>query len=1043
MTAPASVILASAGSGKTFELAGRYVRALLESGGLPDKILATTFTRKAAGEMFAKVLERLIGASKGDNVAAGSLGCTPQEARELALGLARRIDRVRVQTLDSYFAEIGRFGASELGLTPGWRILDEVEVDETREQAIDLLCSRVEARALLRIIESMNNGGLPMRPRAELIRRAIELHDAFVDSGGTAEKWGVIRGDESAVLDSESISAQIAALGALPPVLTNEGSPHKGFARARDELASAARSRDWERFLDQTVTKAALEGKPYSRCQIPAAMREILLKLARHGTAAIASALAESSRAAGGLIQAFDSAYLETKRAENGVTFDDLPRLMLALSPEESEWVSYRMDGQVDHLLLDEFQDTSRVQYRVLEPLLRELTSGAGSVGARRSLFAVGDVKQSLYNWRGAVPELLEGLSSRLRLGSPETRAKSWRSSQAVLDAVNHVFGSIRSNPALGDYSRIAERWAANFHPHAAALDSDGLARIEQVRLAGDGEDAQGLVADRAIERVQEIHRAHPDWSIAILARTNSVIPGVIHRLKKADILAAQERGHPLMDEGCVSAVVSLLQLAEHPGDSASQFHVGKSALARIVGMNSPLDSSVATRVASDIRARIARDGIAGLIEWLRDDLGAELSARASSRLEHLERIALDFDAKPRGRIPEFIRLVHETAIVDASAGEVSVLTVHKAKGLEWDAVVLLDLERRWKGRVPAVVVDRGEEGESDPLAPVRAVSLWPNAAVQACHSDLTAVADRWHARNIREAISGLYVAMTRAKRRLEMIVMNEQQPRQQLSSARVLRAAVGGPAFGAQAAELFCWKHQAKNRERLSPREAPVGKTVSCKLSLSLERRETRPGAAPSLKSESRDAGAILREPTANLGARRRGDLWHAWMESVEWLEDWKASDRELAATAERLGCTDQECREQQELLRESLRGPIGAALSRKRYSNRSGTLRVLREWPLAWNDQGLVRGRVDRVVVGIEQDRPAWAEVIDFKTDNVGKEEIADAMGAYRAQIEAYRRAVCRAFRLKPAQVAGLLLFVKPGVIAEVFSGGQNSKG
>jgi len=1035
---PASVILASAGSGKTFELAGRYIGALQRSGGAPDRILATTFTRKAAGEMLAKVLDRLIGTSKGREDAGVGLRLEPKRARELALALVRQIDRIRVQTLDSYFAEIGRFGAGELGLTPGWRILDEVEVDEAREQAVDLLCQRLDAKTILRIIETMNGGALPMLPRAELLRRAVELHEAFIDSGGTAQKWGAIGADAGAQLKPSEVTALAADLRKLPPVLTGKGETNKTFSKGRDALQSAVESKQWDAVAGNSLAQASITGSPYAKVDVPPAMAEIAVRLAEHAAAAAVSALAEASEGAGVLVDVFDRAFSEVKRNANALTFDDLPRLMLSLKPEEREWISFRMDGKVDHLLLDEFQDTSRVQYLVMEPVLTEIASGAGraSEGAR-SIFAVGDVKQSLYSWRGAVPELLEGLSERLHLGKPETRAKSWRSSQAVLDAVNQVFETLGSNTQLADYSDVAERWGRGFQKHEAAKDFDGAARLEQVRLAEESEDRVDLVINRAVERVQEISNENPEWSIAVLTRTNGVIPRVIHRLKRVDIHAAQERGHPLMDEACVSAVVSLLQLAEHPGDSASQFHVAKTALARIVGVTSALEPSVGMRVASEIRDRVGRDGISGLVAWLRAELEGELTDRATARMEHLERIAKGFDAKAAGRIPEFIRLVQETAVIDPSAGRVSVLTVHKAKGLEWDAVVLIDLERKWKGRPPGVVVDRGEAGESDPLTPVDAVSLWPNDEMQRCDPRLEAMAKRWYARGIREAMSGLYVGMTRAKRRLEMIVANEGEKRISLCSATVLRAAVGSPALGEEAAEIFRWVHKADKADRVDEKpkkEAALRATLKCPLVFAADRRETRSAAAPSTKLKVQDAGTILRGPGAHLDARRRGDVWHAWMEGLEWAEEWKVADQELMEVSSSLGCEEGTAREQIAALRASMSGPIGAALSRARYAGRKGTLKVAREWALAWNADGLVRGRVDRVVVGLEGGTPIWAEVVDFKTDNVTAAEIERAMDGYRGQIDAYRSAVAGALKLDLKKVGGVLLFVKPGVVGVV---------
>ena len=136
-----SVVLGSAGSGKTHELAGRYIAAL---GAGAERILATTFTRKAAGEMRSKVLRRLLDAANGAAGAAEALSescgrrITREEARGLLLELLRGIDRLRIQTLDSFFAEVGRLFSAELGLLPGWRILDEIESDEVTRVAVDI-----------------------------------------------------------------------------------------------------------------------------------------------------------------------------------------------------------------------------------------------------------------------------------------------------------------------------------------------------------------------------------------------------------------------------------------------------------------------------------------------------------------------------------------------------------------------------------------------------------------------------------------------------------------------------------------------------------------------------------------------------------------------------------------------------------------------------------------------------------------------------------------------------------------------------------------
>lgn len=1029
MNADPSVILASAGSGKTFELAGRYVDSLRAPGARPERILATTFTRKAAGEMLAKVLRRLLDAAAGTDV---GLGLKRADAAGLCLSVARSLDRVRVQTLDSYFAETGRMGAAELRLAPGWRILDELEFEEIKEEAIDEVCRVLDARTLIRVIESMNGGGLPMLPRSELLRRASEVHDAFLDSGATTERWGSIEGDPTAVLSKEALKEAIKAFRAAPVVMTKGGSPAKRVADARPVLEALLDAELWAEFLKIKLAVASVSSRAFGGSALPDSFCEPLGVLVRHAQSVEVDRLREKTRAAAGLVTAFDSALESAKERRNAVTFDDLPRRMLSLSPEERDWIAFRLDGRVDHLLLDEFQDTSRLQYRVLEPLLTEITSQQG-----RTLFAVGDVKQSLYGWRGAVPELLETLADRLHLGAPATRAKSWRSAQVVLDAVNTVFAGLPANPVLGGYEPVAARWCRNFSAHTAAKSIPGQVRIHEASL--DEDDSAGAVLDRAAELVQEIRDGHPAWSVGVLTRTNKPVPRCIHRLKQLGIQAAQDKGHPLTDEPCVNGILSLLQLAEHPGDSASQYHVAKTCLAPLLALSSPFDAAAGQRVARDVRERIAREGISGLVSWLRKLLAPQLAERGRSRLEHMERLALGFDQQPDGRIPEFIRLVQDTAITEPAPGTVSVLTVHKAKGLEWDAVVLVDLEHSWKGRTPQIVVDRGEPGENDPLAPVQTVTLWPSEPLQELDPRLGAIAARQKATCIREAISGLYVALTRARRHLEIVLPNQPKASEALNSATILRSAFGLATAGVDGGLLKSWESGGKeDRNQSSRRSAPVSRRVQ--LSFAPVPDELRGAHAPSRSHQAEDARAILRESALHADARTAGTVWHAWFETVEWSEEWKLTDAELEARARPFGWSPEQCREHLSEFRRCMSGPAAAALSRKRYQGRPGLAEVAREWGLAWNTQGLVSGRMDRVVIGLVDGKPAWAEVLDFKTDRVHSRE--EAVDRYRAQIDAYRHALARCLRLPLASVGGLLLFVKSGLVCELEDKAANAE-
>lgn len=1036
-----AVILASAGSGKTHELAGRYIRSLFD-GASADRILATTFTRKAAGEMFAKVLVRLTDAAATDGKAARKAlednvgrAVSQEEARRTVIDLIRRLDRVRVQTLDSFFAEIGRVFAPELGLRPGWRILDEAEIEEAKEEAIDRVCDSLDVQTLLAILENMNGGALPMLPRQELMNRANELHEAFLNSGATTERWGVVEGNARAKLSSEAIRSTLFDLSKLPPVNTKTGSPNVHFAKARENLQLVAEKGQWDEFLTNSLVCAVLENKAqFSRADIPAAISELVRKLAAHAANVAVEELSRATRAAGGLVQAFDRAYSDVKKKQNALTFDDLPRAMLTLPREDSEWLSFRLDAKLDHILLDEFQDTSRAQYLVLEPLLREIAS---QKQPRRSVFAVGDVKQSLYGWRGAVPELLAGLSERLGLGTPGTKSQSWRSSEAVLGAVNSVFANIDENPALADYKLTAARWKRNFRSHTAARDISGQVRVIQTRVKDPEreETVADLVQEHAIERILSIASEHPEWSIGVLTRTNAPIPRLIHQLRMRGILAAQDKGHPLVDEPCVNALLSVLQLAEHPGDSASQFHVGKSAFAKLLGLGSPLDSNAGERVASELRSRIANGGIAGLTSWLRKGTAQSLTARGLDRLRRVETLAAEFDVRASGRIPEFIRLVEDSAVNDTASGQVSVLTIHRAKGLEWDAVLMIDLERSWKGRTPRVVVDRGERGEDDPLAPIEAVTLWPKEELQSCSPQLMDIADRSRARQIREELSGLYVSMTRARCRLEMIISNVADQGKALSSAAVLRSAFAAGVDKGEPGEITRREHTAKKTDShgrsqhgSAANEIPTKRVA---LRFAADNGRTATVKSPSQRKAGAGVRDILRADSAHEESRRLGHVWHAWFEDIEWVDVWKCEEEKLVRIAGEFGMPPARAVEQLARLRDVLAGPIGQALSRERYANKSSELAVRREWGLAWNEGGVVTGRIDRLVIGLEGGRPAWAEVLDFKTDRLVGKSASECGVVYSEQMKAYRKAVAGALRLEPAQVRAALLFTSSGMV------------
>ena len=162
MPRPHMVIRASAGSGKTYQLSTRYIARLAQT--TPDRILATTFTRKAAGEILERILRRLAEAALDDErraqlaAALERPGLSREQCLQWLVAVTRNLHRVRVATLDSFFSRVAGSFALELGLPPGWALLDESQDDQLRSRAVEAVLREGDRHDLVKLIHLLSKG---------------------------------------------------------------------------------------------------------------------------------------------------------------------------------------------------------------------------------------------------------------------------------------------------------------------------------------------------------------------------------------------------------------------------------------------------------------------------------------------------------------------------------------------------------------------------------------------------------------------------------------------------------------------------------------------------------------------------------------------------------------------------------------------------------------------------------------------------------------------------------------------------------------------
>ncbi|MEX2501954.1 MAG: UvrD-helicase domain-containing protein, partial [Trueperaceae bacterium] len=362
-----------------------------------------------------------------------------------------------------------------------------------------------------------------------------------------------------------------------------------------------------------------------------AELLDAYLPLIDHAMADQVSRLRHQTLATYDLLHHFDRHYTRLRSRNQVVLFSDLThklaRELPLLGDDLLMEIYYRLDAQVTHLLLDEFQDTSLDQWRVLAPFAEEIRDhGPDPNASGRSFFCVGDVKQAIYGWRGGCAELFDEVEAAFP-GASMPLSVSWRSSPVVLDAVNQVFGNLDRCAALDADAAAAARWQAGFDTHTSAkknrtlpghvrlvtsrpeladpADPSGVAVTDDASN-GDDADPVDVITDAphetfVAEQVRAIHEQDRARSIAVLVSTNKAVHGLIYALRKLGLTVSGEGGNPLTDCPAVNAVLSALTLADHPGHTAAAFHVANSPMGAVVGLNS---TAPAAREAVALRIR-------------------------------------------------------------------------------------------------------------------------------------------------------------------------------------------------------------------------------------------------------------------------------------------------------------------------------------------------------------------------------------------------------------------------------------------------------
>ncbi len=1042
------VLLASAGTGKTYALTNRFIE--LAANGVPlQDILATTFTRKAAGEILDRILGRLSAAALDDikfeelkkplDVPAA---WSRDDAQQLLRDMLSNLHRFEVRTLDAWFQQILNVVALELGLPPGWTIGDRFDLDELRAQAILEVIADLDphqADDLLRDLQQAEFKRSVFDGLLDLLGKAHAMH---LSGGRRPEVWQVL--SESKAPSTDELIEIEQALLALQAPKTGKGTPNQHWQKGIAGLQRDWQELNWKGVLGSSLMNAVLENKgKFSRIEIPGHVQGTLTKAAELAANSLLVDLHNSNLALCELVESFSQRLSHLKRQTGFFDFDDIPRLLS--DPSQDRIAQHRLGRRVKHLLLDEFQDTSVLQWQVLEPMIEKITRPEEE---EASLLCVGDVKQAIYAWREGESDLLAGINGWYDIPF-KPLWENWRSSQKILEAVNVVFGDLQSGaPVIAENAcdttlEGIKDWANQFPRHQAAKDIPGSAWLLQSQAEkrkGSTPDVMRLV----ISRVQALHEQAPSASIGILVRRKREIQTLLLELKRLGIRASGEGGNLLTDSEAVQLALSMFRLADYPGDSTAFFHLATSPLGPFLEAHFDVSEGAsfgAQKLSRYLRRRLLDDGCGQFLVDVAEVMERQqlFDVWNRHRFGQLVALGLKFEKRNELRISRFVDLIEEHQVNDPLAAPVRIMTVHASKGLEFDAVIMPFFDSRNNSR-NALLARR-----LDPRRGYDFISLTPNKSLLPFSTDLKVMDGLRIQRDVREEMCVLYVAMTRARQRLEIILPPPVKKSSVFRTENLLRSTMRDEfiePFEIPNAEVLWhnatqvdFEFSASELESSAPGKSPL--PARLELQASCGKRALPRWSPSSTEGDGIVGGASLLSSNAS-SARARGTAIHRLFEEVAWIDDFRGNDQHLLRLLGECGFTGGAAMDMIASFRDALDSPAVRELLKK---PEGVDVDLWRELPFAiaaLDEHGadsILTGIFDRVVIRKSEGKITSATIIDFKTGPVaGELDLASKVDFYRGQMRAYRKALCARTELAPEQVGCKLLFVDAGLVADV---------
>lgn len=1083
---------ASAGTGKTQVLSDRVVRLLLD-GANPAHILCLTYTKAAAAEMNNRIIKRLSQwavmdeaelCSKLEELLATKLSNLPDadkliaQARRLFAVLLDTPGGIKIQTIHSFCQEVLKRFPLEAGVSPYFEVMDERETADILKQIKEDILTKKISSSITKALEYLTSNSSEytfpnilssITTNRNLLESYFAKFDSFdevissvnsslkltpADNHDTviAAFWKDISEDDIRyIIRSLSVGSSVSVErsqrlitileqhnfdGLTQIFLTDKLEPNKKFFVKKSTNEYPDSLIIYERVCQNIV-------------QILSRLRDINL---RDSTIAVLT-----------LADELLTRYQNYKTARSKMDYNDLivKTKQLLSSSSHTEWVLYKLDGGIDHILIDEAQDTSPEQWQIIQALSKEFLAGSGSKTTNPSIFVVGDSKQSIYSFQGADIAEFASMHQYFEQSAPDFKTVnmdvSFRSTAPILDMVNAVFSSslaakgVSSTQQLNHIpSRIGEGghveiWPITYSPDDNTDDDVWYPPIERVVAQSASAILAQKIATTILGKVQS-HELKADGTplqfkdfLILVQRRNSFIDEIVRACKNIGVAVAGVDKLQLMEQIAIMDLIAAAKFALLPDDDLNLACLLKSPIFGLDDddlMNLCFDrpdtiwqqvTSIPaySQIASDLQNLIDLGRNSRPYEFFahiliglqgRKKFIARLGPECEDAIDEFVNINLSFE---QGHIPSLQLFVEWMQSDDVeikrnleqnNLDAVRLMTVHGSKGLQAPVVILPDTVRFKSVNQEAGLLSNDEE-------------IFYPLSKDYYNNQCTYIQEIKKSSVQEEYNRLLYVALTRAGEQLYICGYAKSNEPSEQSWYNLCRQALSQIAPIDSDTGIISYHLNSVVDAEKKQEATTASKHIATPSWLNTPAMAETPLSKPLTPSHQEEQNLPATSPLTkidNSHLYRRGNIIHKLLQFIpnEPLEQ----RQEAIKTYLNTSAADLSADEQNKIAIEVLNLINSAKFAPLFAANSVAEAAIMGEV-----EGRIISGQIDRLVVTDDK-----VMIIDYKTNRPAAKSLSDVPPAYYKQLRAYRQLITKLYPDK--QVETYILWTNTAQIMEI---------